>query len=87
MPSHHSIHRWLTARETDRLFQQSFPGRFSLEPGSSITFGEKQTPLLNSGSTTVNLNNSLVDKFSMYLQNRCTVFVRMTMIYQGNIFL
>lgn len=59
------------------LFQQSFPGRFSLKPGSSITIGEKQTPLLKSGSTTVNLNNSLVDKFSSITKTACTVFVRM----------
>src|SRR6266702_2960197 len=39
------------------VFRSFFPGSFSLDQTKSVTIGDKQTPILKNGSTTLNLNN------------------------------
>lgn len=58
------------------LLHSFFPGSFSLDPERSITIGERQTPLLRSGSTTLNLNTEIVDRFTGVTKAVGTVFAR-----------
>jgi methyl-accepting chemotaxis protein len=58
------------------LFRSSFPGTFSLHPGNDIAIGDRQTPLLSSGATTLNLNTAIVDRFTAVTGAVGTVFAR-----------
>ena len=58
------------------VFQTFFPGSFSVNPSATVTIGDKQTPILTSGSTTLNLNNELVDRFTRVTKAVGTIFVR-----------
>jgi hypothetical protein len=58
------------------LLHSYFPSSFSLDPAQSITIGERQTPLLRSGSTTLNLNTDIVDRFTGVTKAVGTVFAR-----------
>ena len=68
------------ANSTEKLgnmFRSYFPGKFSLEQSTLVSIGEKQTPVLRNGYTTLNLNNKLVDRFAAMTKSPGTVFVRM----------
>lgn len=58
------------------VFQAQFPGTFSLETARSIAIEGKKTPVIKSGSTVLNLNNSIVDHFTAVTKAAGTVFVR-----------
>ena len=58
------------------VFSTHFPGAFSVNTSKSVAIGDKQTPLLMSGSTVVNLNTDIVDRFTSVTKAVATVFVR-----------
>lgn len=58
------------------VFRAYFPGSFSQDQAKSITIGDKQTPILKNGSTTLNLNTEIVDRFTDVTKAVGTVFVR-----------
>ena len=59
------------------VFFTSFPGTFSVDSVKTVPVGDKQTPLLTSGSTIINLNTDIVDRFSTVTKAVASVFVRM----------
>ncbi len=58
------------------VFQSYFPAPFLRDPSRSISIENQKTPLLKNGSTTLNLNNSIVDRFTAVSKAVATVFVR-----------
>jgi methyl-accepting chemotaxis protein len=58
------------------VFRTYFPGSFSLDQSRNLIVGDKTTPALKNGSTTLNLNTGIVDKFSEVTKAVATVFVR-----------
>ena len=58
------------------VFRSYFPDSFSLDPSQTVTIGDKQTPTLKNGSTTINLNNEIVDRFTGVTKAVATVFAR-----------
>jgi methyl-accepting chemotaxis protein len=58
------------------LLHSFFPGSFSLDTEQSVAIGDRQTPLLRSGATTLNLNTEIVDRFTGVTRAVGTVFVR-----------
>ena len=66
-------------READRslkILEGSFPGKFTLDNNSRINVAGKSTPVLKSGSTTINNNHSEPDQFSSRSGVPATVFVK-----------
>jgi PAS domain S-box-containing protein len=64
-----------TARLTS-VFRSSFPGSFSRDASHTITIAGRQTPILRSGSTTLNANSAIVDRFTQVTTAASTIFVR-----------
>jgi len=58
------------------VFRTHFRGPLSLVSGSTVLIGDKQTPLLKVGATTINQNTELVDSFTAVTKAVGTVFVR-----------
>jgi methyl-accepting chemotaxis protein len=58
------------------VFRTYFPGSFSLDQSRNVTVDDKTTPTLKNGSTTLNLNTGIVDKFTGVTKAVATVFVR-----------
>lgn len=58
------------------VFRSHFSGPFALDGARQITIGDKQTPTLRSGSTTLNLNTEIVDRYTAVTKAVATVFVR-----------
>ncbi|OGU07486.1 MAG: hypothetical protein A2075_18020 [Geobacteraceae bacterium GWC2_58_44] len=58
------------------VFSAEFPGSFSVDTSKSITVADKQTPVVRSGSTVINLNTEIVDGFTSVTKAVSTVFVR-----------
>ncbi len=67
-----------SADKLSAVFRTEFPGAFSIDTTKTITVGDKQTPLLTSGATIVNLNTDIVDRFTSVTKVVATVFVRAT---------
>jgi methyl-accepting chemotaxis protein len=65
-----------SADKMGAVFQTYFPGKFSLDPARNIAIGDKQTPVLTSGSSTINLNTEIIDRFTSVTKAVGTVFVR-----------
>ena len=65
-----------SAVKLGHVFRTYFSGSFSLNPGVTVTIGDKQTPSLSAGSTTLNLNTGIVDRFTGVTKAVGTVFVR-----------
>jgi len=64
------------AGKMSAVFQTYFPGSFRLRPSQTVTIGDKETPQLTVGTTTLNLNTEIVDRFTAVTQAIGTVFVR-----------
>ncbi|MEI6206122.1 MAG: methyl-accepting chemotaxis protein [Desulfuromonadales bacterium] len=75
MSSYHSSLADSASRLAD-VFRSSFPGEFGVDPQTTIPIGDKQTPLVTSGSTTLNLNTEIVDRFTNVTKAVSTIFVR-----------
>jgi hypothetical protein len=58
------------------VFRASFPGEFSLDTETKIRVGDRQVPLLKSGSTIMDGDTGIVDRFHQTTQATCSVFVR-----------
>ena len=58
------------------VFRSSFPGKFTRDASHTVTIHGKQTPILRSGATTLNLNSDIVDRFTQVTSAACTIFVR-----------
>jgi len=58
------------------VFRAGFPGEFSLDTGTQMSVGDRQVPLLKSGSTTLDGNTEIVDRFHQTTNATCSVFVR-----------
>ena len=58
------------------VFRTYFPGSFRVDPSKTVTIGDKQTPTITAGSTTLNLNTEIVDRFTNVTKAVGTVFVR-----------
>jgi PAS domain S-box-containing protein len=58
------------------VFQSHFPAEFSLDHTRSITINGIKTPLLKNGSVLLNLDNSIVDRFTVITKAVGSVFVR-----------
>ncbi len=59
-----------------RRFSAQFPGNFALDEGDKVPIGERTTPALRSGSTLLNLNFAVPDRFSAETRVTATVFAR-----------
>ncbi|NVN91406.1 MAG: Cache 3/Cache 2 fusion domain-containing protein [Desulfuromonadales bacterium] len=59
-----------------QVFRTYFPGSFSVNPAKTIAIGDKQTPALSAGSTVLNLNTEIVDRFTGVTKAVGTIFVR-----------
>jgi methyl-accepting chemotaxis protein len=66
-----------SAGKLTSVFRSYFPGTFALDQTKSVAIGDKQTPLLSSGSTTLNLNSEIADRFTDVTKAVATIFVRM----------
>jgi methyl-accepting chemotaxis protein len=58
------------------VFRTYFPGSFSLNTSNMSMVGDKQVPQLTAGSTTVNQNTEIVDRFTEVTKAVGTVFAR-----------
>lgn len=58
------------------IFRTYFPGQFSLDQTKTVTIGGLQVPTLASGSTTINLDTAVVDRFTSVTRAVATVFAR-----------
>jgi len=58
------------------VFRTYFPGSFSVNGSKTIAIGDRQTPALYAGSTLLNMNNDIVDRFTAVTRAVGTVFVR-----------
>jgi methyl-accepting chemotaxis protein len=58
------------------VFHSYFPGSFSVDASKTVDVGGRQTPVLRSGSTDINLNYEIVDRFTSLTKAAATVFVR-----------
>jgi PAS domain S-box-containing protein len=75
MSSYHAA----LADSADRMssvFSANFPGSFKLDQSKTIEIGAHRTPVLLNGTTTLNLNNEIVDRFTGITKAVATVFVR-----------
>ena len=59
-----------------KILEGNFPGKFSLDTASRITVGGIATPTLKNGGATVNLDYSILDRFSSLSGVMATVFVK-----------
>ncbi|HXE95384.1 MAG TPA: methyl-accepting chemotaxis protein [Dongiaceae bacterium] len=59
------------------VFGTHFPGSFSVDTSKTVAVGDKQAPVLRSGSTVINMNTDIVDRFTSVTKAVATVFVRM----------
>ena len=57
------------------VFRTHFPGSLTLDSSKTVAIGDKQTPTITAGSTTLNLNTEIVDRFTSVTQAVGTVFV------------
>jgi methyl-accepting chemotaxis protein len=58
------------------VFRSDFSGPFAVDSSKTVAVGEKQTPVITSGSTVINLNTEIVDSFTSVTKAVATVFVR-----------
>jgi len=58
------------------VFGTYFPVAFTVDSSKYVTIGDKETPTLKSGSTVINLNTEIVDRFTAVTKAVATVFVR-----------
>ena len=65
-----------SAEKLTNVLQNSFPGGFSLDEGSTVEVAGHATPLLRSGGGTVNQNYGVVDHFTTITGAVATVFAR-----------
>jgi len=56
------------------VFAANFEGDFVLDDTDSLASGDKQTPLLRNGGTTLNLNAGIVDRYTAMTSAVATVF-------------
>ncbi|MDL2284402.1 Cache 3/Cache 2 fusion domain-containing protein [Oxalobacter sp. OttesenSCG-928-P03] len=66
-------------READRslkAFRGYFPGRFTLDPSTTIVVAGRNTPAMRSGGTILNNDFSIPDRYSDLTGIRATVFAR-----------
>ncbi len=57
------------------VFSTYFPGKFTVDTSKNVVIGDKQTPAITAGSTRLNLNTEIVDRFTAVTQAVGTVFV------------
>jgi methyl-accepting chemotaxis protein len=65
-----------SAGKLSAMLLTQFPGSFSVDTSKTVVIGDKQTPLLTSGATEINLNTDIVDRFTSVTKAVATVFVR-----------
>jgi signal transduction histidine kinase/DNA-binding response OmpR family regulator len=65
-----------SADKLNAVFSTYFPGSFVLDPSQTVTIDNKQTPTIIAGSTVLNLNTEIVDRFTSVTKALGTVFVR-----------
>jgi methyl-accepting chemotaxis protein len=58
------------------VFRSNFHGAFAVAPSRTVAVGDKQVPVLSSGSAVLNLNTDFVDGFTSLTKAVATVFVR-----------
>jgi signal transduction histidine kinase/CheY-like chemotaxis protein len=65
-----------SASKLNAVFCTYFPGKFAVDLTKTIKIGDKQTPTITAGSTKLNLNTEIVDRFTAVTKGVGTVFVR-----------
>ncbi|MBK5276157.1 MAG: Cache 3/Cache 2 fusion domain-containing protein [Desulfuromonadales bacterium] len=65
-----------SADKMSAVFCTYFPGKFRLDSSKNVTVGNRQTPLLLNGSTPLNLNNGITDRFTEVTKVAASIFVR-----------
>jgi methyl-accepting chemotaxis protein len=58
------------------VFRSYFSGPFAVDASKSVVVGDKETPAIRNGSTLLNLNTEIVDRFTSVTKAVATVFVR-----------
>ena len=58
------------------VFRTYFPGTFRVDPSKTVAIGDQRVPLLLAGSTVLNLDTDIVDRFTRTTRDVGTVFVR-----------
>ena len=65
-----------SAVKMNAVFQTYFSGTFRVDRSKTVTVGDEQTPVITVGSTRLNLNSEIVDRFTAVTKAVGTVFVR-----------
>ncbi len=65
-----------SAGKLSSVFRTYFSGGFSLNEQKMVTVGEKSAPTLTAGSTVINHNTELVDRFTSVTKAVSAIFVR-----------
>ncbi|WP_034295801.1 methyl-accepting chemotaxis protein [Herbaspirillum sp. RV1423] len=58
------------------MFAHAFPEKFSLDAGRTVQVGDKATPVLRNGSTDLNLDFTIPDRFTAQTGVTATIFVK-----------
>ncbi len=66
----------ISADKQMAVFRTYFADSFTSNPAKTVLVGDKQVPVLTSGSTILNLNSDLVDRFTRITKDVGTIFVR-----------
>jgi len=64
------------ANRISKVFKSAFQPTFSIDQSQKVDVGGKQVPLLKNGDTVINLNYSIVDKFTENSGALATVFLK-----------
>ncbi len=65
-----------SANKLTSVFRSYFAGPFRINEAATVPIGDKQTPSVISGTTTLNLNTEIVDRFTNITKAVCTIFAR-----------
>lgn len=66
----------ISADKQMAVFRTYFADSFTSNPAKTVQVGDKQVPVLTSGSTVLNLNIDIVDRFTRITKDVGTIFVR-----------
>ena len=58
------------------VFRSEFPGSITVDAARTVTVGDRQVPVIASGSRVLNLDTDLVDRFTAVTKAVATIFVR-----------
>jgi methyl-accepting chemotaxis protein len=64
------------AERFSNMFSNAFEGKFSIDPERTVQIGDKATPVLKNGTTDLNLNFAIPDRFTGQTGVTATIFAK-----------